>query len=407
MHAVAHTLGISIECADTAVSITLELLRLLNMVQEVDGYIVLAGQTQTYYRNNLVWYLKNDQYALCNWDRYGTAADTIHLANILGQAPYFLKAFEERRRQLAKDNKLNAEASREQPCSVVLFKAVLNDKMYLLHQWDQKAERYQLIGGKQRSNETPEETATREALEELSQAHLVPGKSLFIGHPLIEPIEELKISRTYGALTHYKITVFPATLRVDELLTSESDLWISLPEVIAGKTHKNADIAPLGNTIHGLHPEFFDSLTPAMAFKHPLRISEPVLSVVSADRYKDKSHDPHITVGSIKEFIFGLSLHDAVIFWGFLSALILVIFGLGKGYEKRFGEKEAPSSFEKLVEEKANYSLKIPQSQGSHQVVAKPEELPGGKVQSDIASSSSKEAGERKQTKSVVEPAQK
>lgn len=335
---ISQSLAISHERADAALLVTLELLRLFDLIQESDDYVVLSGQVQTYCHNSLAWYLENGQEILSNWNRHGTAHEDISLINLLEQAPYFLKSLEERRRELSVQKNLPLVAAREQPCSVVLFKAVHDGQTYLLHQWDQKAERYQLIGGTQRSAEAPEQTATREALEEVAQAHLVVGKSLFISRSALDPIEEWDVSRTYGALTHYMITVFQATLVAPEFATSESDLWISLQEIVAGRTHLNAQIASLGSTITKLRPGFLESLPASMDFKQTLRLSVPVAPKQAPPDHDSEPDIPvHLSLGWLWRLLKRLALHELALLLGVAFTVIGVAFSLGRHYEAQFG----------------------------------------------------------------------
>lgn len=317
--------GVSKDRADMALHVSLDLLRLLNLIVESDGHIRLAGQTQTYCRNSLVWYIKNDQKILANWDRNGTANDEISLSNLLAQAPYFLKALEERRCELWSKNPLPKVAAREQPCSVVLFKAMQEGKIYLLHQWDQKAECYQLIGGKQRPGEVAEQTAEREVLEEVAQAQLVPGKSLFLNRCALPPIEHWEISRTYGAVTHYVITVFQANLVTTNFQTSESDLWISVDEMLAGKTYNGRKVADLGKSIVKLQANFFSSLAVSMEFKCPLRLSAPISEIsppLPAHDSEAENIALHVSLIQLWRLYLRLNFHDAAVIGSLLLALL-------------------------------------------------------------------------------------
>lgn len=270
----AQQAAIGLDAADAALGVALDLMRLLDLLHEADGHINLGGQMQTYCRNSLLWYLEQERQLLSNWSRPGTAHETVSVANLLEQAPYFLKALEERRYAIAQQARLPMVATREQPCSVVLIKAVLLGQTYLLHQWDQQAERYQLIGGKQRQGETPEQTATREVLEELPLAQLVVGNSLIVKPSPINAFDEWKVSPTFGALTHYDLHVFQATIKKPDLLTSETDLWISLPEVLECRTHAGAPVAPLGSMIARRDSGFLENLPASLALKDLRRVSQ-------------------------------------------------------------------------------------------------------------------------------------
>ena len=262
------------DAAREAVQITLDVLRLFDVLDESGAGVRLAGQTQNYLRLSLVWYLQQHKPIASNWSRSGTARE-ITVSNLLDQAPYLLKALEQRRLALSVQGKLPLVATREQPCSVVLVKIAYQGRAFILHQWDQKAERFQPIGGKQRAAETPDETARREFLEEIAEQSLLEGRDFTISRLLPDPIVEFEISRTYGALTRYEIHVFSATLHVPELKLAESDRWISLDEMRAQKTGSGSLIAGLGRTLSLAHPQALEHLSPAFDFRGRIDESAP------------------------------------------------------------------------------------------------------------------------------------
>jgi 8-oxo-dGTP pyrophosphatase MutT (NUDIX family) len=331
---VADRTGLLADPAATALRTALELLRLLDLVQDSDEHIALSNQTQTYFRNSLVWYLENDRQIVSNWDRHGTAQEEISIANLLDQAPFLLKALEERRLTISKEFDIPLSASREQTCSVVLFKTAHVGTTYLLHQWDQRAERYQLIGGKQRANENHETTATREVLEELRNANLVPDKTLFISKCRIAPVEYWEISRTYGALTRYELHVFNAIVTQRELKTSESDLWISLQEALDGRTFSGAPIAPLVERIARRDQGFFNSLPPSLEiqgeWRRSVRITKPA---ETAAAYPDPEPPEHLSIGWIGRLLLRLSLHDLALIVGAVVSLLGATFAAGRAYQ--------------------------------------------------------------------------
>lgn len=275
LRAISQKAGLPPGEINSALGVGLELLRLLDLIQDSNDYIVLSGQIQTYCRNSLLWYLENNREVLSNWNRPGAAQEDVSVANLLDQAPYFLKALEEKRRAISEQNGLPMTPSREQSCSVVLFKITHEGVPYYLHQWDREAEQYQLIGGKQRANETPLQTAQREVVEEVSGTKMVAGRTLFLTACPIDPIDEWEVSRTYGALTRYRFDMFHARVTAKPFVTSAIDLWISAPEAIRGRTHRGDVIAPLIRTISERDPGFLETLAGSIEVIGTLRLSVP------------------------------------------------------------------------------------------------------------------------------------
>lgn len=201
----------------------------------------MKDQVPNYFRNSLGWYLSSKQYILSNWQRTGTARD-IRLGNLLDNAPHLLKAMEERRLELSKKNNLSVTPVRFQPCAITLIKTITKQSHLFLHQWDDRAEQYQLIGGRQRPNELPIDTAKRELHEELSQHDLSYGRDYSLSALNESPIEDLCVSRTYGALTAYTYFLYHVTFRIPRLMLGGNDRWITLEEMTAGKTRDEKKI---------------------------------------------------------------------------------------------------------------------------------------------------------------------
>lgn len=236
----------------TGVTTTLSFLDLFDILVWCGDTVKIKGQIPNYFRISLLWYLKNNEKIVGNWDRSGTSKN-LRISNLLDRGPYLLRILEERRQHLSAIYSVDPMPSRIQECSVILIKAVKDGKAYFLHQWDQKAERYQMIGGKKRENETSAETARREFLEEIADSDLVYGRDFELN--LITTVEEIDISRTYGALTKYEISVYRAMLNIDKLKLAEPDRWLSIDEVMKGKTNEGKDIAGLCRKLNAEIPD--------------------------------------------------------------------------------------------------------------------------------------------------------
>jgi hypothetical protein len=199
-------------------------------------FIQTADQMQTYCRNSLVWYLKNDMSIVSNWSRSGVASE-LDIKSLLDNAPYFLRLMEEKRVHLSAKSGIDPENSRLQAVSVCLVKMNIRGKAHILHQWDERAAQFQIIGGRSRIGETPEDTAARELNEEIVEHALIKGRDFEISalNPSA-PIVYKEISRTYGALTRYEISLFHVSFNIPKLRLSENDRWISVNEMRAGVT---------------------------------------------------------------------------------------------------------------------------------------------------------------------------
>lgn len=201
-----------------------------------DRLIQTAGQMQTYCRNSLVWYLKNDLPVISNWSRSGVASE-VDIKSLLDNAPYFLRLMEERRIHLSGINGIAPDYSRLQAVSVCLVKMKIRGKPHILHQWDERAAQFQIIGGRSRIGETPEDTAARELNEEIVEHALIKGRDFEVkALNAPAPVIYTEISRTYGALTRYEISLFHVSFNIPKLRLSENDRWISVSEMRTGIT---------------------------------------------------------------------------------------------------------------------------------------------------------------------------
>jgi len=245
--------------SETILKTVLPFLHMFNMLREGDN-IKIAGQMQNYLRNSFLWYLKNKQTILENWQRRGTSKELI-ISNLLNHAPYFLKILEQRKVNLSKQNtSLELEATRIQPVSLILIKTMIGNESHLLHQWDQKSEAYQMIGGKIRLDENPIDAAKRELLEELSNTDLIDDVNFNIQKYLDDSIVKYEISNTYGALTKYEICIFHVVFKDAELELSKLDKWVSVAEIVNKRTNENEKIINTGKLLEDMNKGFFNHL---------------------------------------------------------------------------------------------------------------------------------------------------
>lgn len=235
---VTDSLGCSRSYSEGLVASTLTFLQLMALIEwhENDSFCI-PSQIPDYFIHSILWYLEHDQQILSNWDSVGVSREIIG-SNLLDKAPYFLKAIEQRRIELSNRLFLEPGYSRIQPGVILLIRTNIGGEPYFLHQWDTKAEQFQLIGGRKRPNEDHLETAKRELAEELTGHDFVYGTDYELAflNKDRRPMEWSQISRTYGALTHYKLWIYAVKFNIPTLHLSDIDRWISLAEMHDGFT---------------------------------------------------------------------------------------------------------------------------------------------------------------------------
>ncbi len=258
-----------------AVDVVMSFLYIFGILDYKNKKYKILSQMPNYFRNSLLWYFENDVPLLSNWDREGTARE-ISVTNLFERAPYFLKAMEERRKLISDRGDVEITPSREQSCSVIVVVAQIGGRAVYLHQWDQSAERFQLIGGKCRPGEVPAETAARELHEEISEHDLIEGKDFDLEKILPDPICFGEISRTYGAFTDYKFYVYVANFNIDDMNTSFSDRWIGIDEIRTGLTSDGRAVAGLASQIDRLVDGGLQSMRPSFTLSSSLKLRDLV-----------------------------------------------------------------------------------------------------------------------------------
>jgi 8-oxo-dGTP pyrophosphatase MutT (NUDIX family) len=233
---VQHT-GALPELVEKEISSTIIFLNLFDVLDESDGCYKIKSRIPSYFIRSLTWYIKYDQPILSNWDRLGVAR-TVSTEDVVDKAPYFLKSMEKARLLLSQQKNIDSGFSRSQSAALIFIKATKLNKTYFLHQWDERAQHFQLIGGKVRENELNIEAAKRELQEEISQHDLVCQRDydIFCLGSSDEPIKYLEVSRTYGALTEYKFWLYTVRFKIARLNLSHQDRWISTDEMRQGLT---------------------------------------------------------------------------------------------------------------------------------------------------------------------------
>jgi 8-oxo-dGTP pyrophosphatase MutT (NUDIX family) len=241
--ALSHKLGISQAEASGVTSAVIGMLDLMGMLHlDPAGGIRMLSQLPVYFARSLAWFAAHKMPLIDGWRRDGVPL-TAQLTReaLFDHAPHVLSAIESRRIRLAIKHGLNAEASRDQSAVVVLIGDPQSVERRYLHQFDARADQFQLIGGRIEPGETLLDAANREVCEEMGPAAkspLRPGvdftlQPLFGANPALVTIET---SQTYGALTRYTFYGCSATWASPPAL-GPSDRWISVSEALASRTH--------------------------------------------------------------------------------------------------------------------------------------------------------------------------
>ncbi len=225
-------------CLQTLIAF-LQVFDVVSVKNNTDITIKAKSQSAIYFLRSLALYIRNNHKFSTNWDRRGVG-DIKSIDHILSTGTHIVYLMEKRRTEEYKDY----TPIRKEIVSQVIIKARIRGyrKSVYLMQYDSNAHQYQLIGGRRRSTENdPLTVMKREFREELPLNQLRYG----IDYELKEIAKDLKIkklSRTFGAYTEYNFTIYHATIKNNKLALGPNDKWISLNELLSGKTNDDVNI---------------------------------------------------------------------------------------------------------------------------------------------------------------------
>lgn len=186
-----------------------------------------------YFLHSLAEYIQNDLPLISNWEK-PAITESLTSESILTWGTQFLYLMEEKRiKRLGKQH-----PTRLVEMAQVIIKAKvrgISQPAYLV-QYDHKAGRFQLIGGRRRKKDkTILSTIKREIGEELPLNKFVYGQNYRL-KPLIEKVEFFNLSPTFGAFTKYTLTVYQMFVDEKKIKLGKSDRWLTASELRKGVT---------------------------------------------------------------------------------------------------------------------------------------------------------------------------
>lgn len=205
-----------------------DVLQMLRLVQRADGGVVVDGEMARLFVRSMAAHLADNIPMALDWHaRSDGPADAAHGRQLLA-------AVETSR----KGNVSNPTPVREIFAVNAVIKGQYGGKDYLLMQYDEQAEQFQLIGGKREPEDRDAaHTLLREISEELNLPDLqIPRDLNFV--PIGERFERISLSPTYGVVTSYHISFFhvvemrfvPAVDRVTRWISMNAVRHGSLPD---------------------------------------------------------------------------------------------------------------------------------------------------------------------------------
>ncbi|MEW1828478.1 NUDIX hydrolase [Streptomyces sp. NPDC088196] len=223
-----HRAGLAPAEADGVVPTVLALAGAFGVLREEpaqDGATTVAviSPQAAYFLRSLAAYLRSDHTILDNWERAVIEAGPYTDGQVLA-GPQLLHLAESRRLTLDTD----AEPLREVDVVQVVVKVRHRGRgaraQYLL-QYDERARQYQLPGGHVRSSDGDRRAAAvRELEEELAGYVHRPDRDVLTELGTIEAVQP---SRTFGAVTAYRVVLFHLKTDAERLLLGPGARWVA------------------------------------------------------------------------------------------------------------------------------------------------------------------------------------
>ncbi len=221
--------GVTQLTAETAAPMLLALLRAFGVLHTesdpVSGEAAISPVSPQagYFLRSLSSYVRTNHSVLDNWERPGTAEPPYSGRQALS-GPQFLYLAEERRLTLDPD----ASPLRQVDVVQVVVKNRVRGRggraQYLVL-YDDRARQYQLPGGHVRTSDTgPRAAAARELEEELPGYTHVSGSGTLTE---LGVVSVTQLSRTYGAVTEYRITFYQLASDARPIPVGPGGRWIS------------------------------------------------------------------------------------------------------------------------------------------------------------------------------------
>ncbi|EFE78389.1 hypothetical protein P376_0224 [Streptomyces sp. HCCB10043] len=189
----------------------------------------VISRQAAYFLRGLAAYLRSGHEMLDNWERAGAAAGPYTNHQVLA-GPQFLYLAESRRLSLDPD----ATPLREVDVVQVVVKARRRGRggqAHYLLQYDERARQYQLPGGHIRTSDADHRTAAiRELEEELAGYYYDPDRDVLTNLGMIEAVQP---SRTFGAVTAYRVTFFQLKTESDHLPLGPGSHWTPEEQILA------------------------------------------------------------------------------------------------------------------------------------------------------------------------------
>jgi hypothetical protein len=196
----------------------------------IDGEtrVKARSQTASYFLRSLATYIRHGLPIVSDWQREGVGIESLTRPFVSGAQLVYLM---EHTRTVEYGD---LAPIRRELIAKVIIKARIRGRRepaYLV-QYDDKAQQFQIIGGRKRSTDVDMLTVVkREIEEELRQNHLMYPRDYEL-QELASDLKSNQLSPTYGAYTEYCLTTYQALIRLPQLDLGPNDRWATLSELL-------------------------------------------------------------------------------------------------------------------------------------------------------------------------------
>ena len=205
-----------------------------------DMIIKASSEIATFFLKSLSQYISKDFKLTSDWDSPGIGKELLK-ENAFTSGAHLVYFIENKR--IKHYHEKTAIRTAQISLGIIKAKVGGNTKPVYLFHWDAEAKQYQLIGGHVRSKDTdPFEVLKKEIREELSGEQLTYQKDYEL-KKIADNISFSDQSRTVGAFTEYKATLYQIIFKKPKIRFGPDNKWITWEELLQGKTKNNHRIA--------------------------------------------------------------------------------------------------------------------------------------------------------------------
>ena len=241
------------------------ILTFIGVVREQEGNLILSSESAGLCIRSLSEFLRQGDVLIPVWENRAHDLEEINKHNAFVSAN-FLYLLECAREKAGKNRENLIPLKKDTIVRVAIVRRIWGKKYYLM-QYDDRVEKYQLIGGRVLSGDaTREEALARKIREELPAivGYITEGRAPQCVFQSERADEEIFLSEKFGVLVQYKSFIYEIHLKninknlLNRISQNKANRWISVNEIEREKARDGKAVFKLAPTaiskLKGLDP---------------------------------------------------------------------------------------------------------------------------------------------------------